>query len=213
MKVTIIGSGYVGLVTGACLAEVGNDVLCLDLDADKISLLNGGCIPIYEPGLEALIARNRAAGRLRFSTDVSQSVAHGEVQFIAVGTPPDEQGAADLQHVLAAARNIGKHMQGFKVIVNKSTVPVGSADQVYAALQKECAVRGLPPAQVSFSVVSNPEFLKEGAAIDDFMRPDRIVIGTDDDALGQKARALMCQLYAPFNRQHARTLCMDVRSA
>jgi UDPglucose 6-dehydrogenase len=210
MKITIIGTGYVGLVTGACLAELGNDVFCLDVDQRKIDLLNNGGIPIHEPGLEEVVARNRAAGRLHFSTDVAASVAHGQLQFIAVGTPPDEDGSADLQYVLAAARSIGRHMDGFKVIVDKSTVPVGTADRVAAAIREELAVRG---AQTDFTVVSNPEFLKEGAAVEDFMRPDRIVIGHDDTPSGQRARELMKLLYAPFNRNHERTYWMDVRSA
>ncbi|TFW34479.1 UDP-glucose dehydrogenase family protein [Massilia horti] len=210
MKITIIGTGYVGLVTGACLAELGNDVFCLDVDQKKIDLLNSGGIPIHEPGLEEIVARNRAAGRLRFSTDVAASVAHGTLQFIAVGTPPDEDGSADLQYVLAAARNIGRHMKEFKVIVDKSTVPVGTADRVAAAIREELAER---EAKVDFSVVSNPEFLKEGAAVEDFMRPDRIVIGHDDSHGGQRARDLMKLLYAPFNRNHERTYWMDVRSA
>jgi UDPglucose 6-dehydrogenase len=210
MKITIIGTGYVGLVTGACLAELGNDVFCLDVDQRKIDLLNNGGIPIHEPGLEEVVARNRAAGRIQFSTDVAASVAHGEVQFIAVGTPPDEDGSADLQYVLAAARNIGKHMTGFKVIVDKSTVPVGTGDRVTAALQEELTARG---SDATFSVVSNPEFLKEGAAVEDFMRPDRIVIGHDSTPDGQKAAARMKKLYAPFNRNHERTFWMDVRSA
>ncbi|RZT04496.1 UDPglucose 6-dehydrogenase [Duganella sp. CF402] len=212
MKITIIGTGYVGLVTGACLAELGNDVFCLDVDQRKIDLLNSGGIPIHEPGLDEVVARNRAAGRIQFSTDVAASVAHGEVQFIAVGTPPDEDGSADLQYVLAAARNIGKHMTGFKVIVDKSTVPVGTGDRVKAALQEELTARGAN-GQATFSVVSNPEFLKEGAAVEDFMRPDRIVIGHDSAADGQKAAAIMKKLYAPFNRNHERTFWMDVRSA
>jgi len=210
MKITIIGTGYVGLVTGACLAELGNDVFCLDVDQSKIDLLNNGGIPIHEPGLEEIVARNRAAGRLQFSTDVAASVAHGQLQFIAVGTPPDEDGSADLQYVLAAARNIGRHMTGFKVIVDKSTVPVGTADRVAAAVRDELASRN---AQVDFSVVSNPEFLKEGAAVEDFMRPDRIVIGLDDTPAGSRAHELMKLLYAPFNRNHERTYWMDVRSA
>ncbi|KHL06002.1 UNVERIFIED_CONTAM: UDP-glucose 6-dehydrogenase, partial [Mumia flava] len=172
MKITIIGSGYVGLVTGACLAELGNDVFCLDVDQKKIDLLNAGGVPIYEPGLKELIERNRAAGRIQFSTDVAASVAHGDVQFIAVGTPPDEDGSADLKYVLAAARNIAQHMTGFKVIVDKSTVPVGTGDKVRAAVGDVLAMRG--KSDIGFSVVSNPEFLKEGAAVDDFMRPDRI---------------------------------------
>jgi UDPglucose 6-dehydrogenase len=210
MKITIIGTGYVGLVTGACLAELGNDVFCLDVDQRKIDLLNKGGIPIHEPGLEEVVARNRAAGRLHFSTDVAASVAHGQLQFIAVGTPPDEDGSADLQYVLAAARSIGRHMDGFKVIVDKSTVPVGTADRVAAAIREELAARG---AQTEFTVVSNPEFLKEGAAVEDFMRPDRIVIGHDDTPSGRRARELMKLLYAPFNRNHERTYWMDVRSA
>ena len=210
MKITIIGTGYVGLVTGACLAELGNDVFCLDVDQRKIDMLNSGGIPIHEPGLEDVVARNRAAGRLHFSTDVAASVAHGDIQFIAVGTPPDEDGSADLQYVVAAARNIGLHMRGFKVIVDKSTVPVGTADKVRAAVlaaQKDGVNAG------EFSVVSNPEFLKEGAAVEDFMRPDRIVIGCDDTEAGLKARNMMKVLYAPFNRNHERTYWMDVRSA
>jgi UDPglucose 6-dehydrogenase len=210
MKITIIGTGYVGLVTGACLAELGNDVFCLDVDQRKIDLLNNGGIPIHEPGLEEVVARNRAAGRLHFSTDIAASVAHGQLQFIAVGTPPDEDGSADLQYVLAAARNIGRHMDGFKVIVDKSTVPVGTADRVAAAIREELSVRN---AQTDFTVVSNPEFLKEGAAVEDFMRPDRIVIGHDDTPSGERARELMKLLYAPFNRNHERTYWMDVRSA
>ncbi|WP_323071848.1 UDP-glucose dehydrogenase family protein [Mycetohabitans endofungorum] len=210
MKITIIGTGYVGLVTGACLAELGNDVFCLDVDPRKIETLNDGGVPIHEPGLKELIDRNRAAGRLRFSTQVEASVAHGDVQFIAVGTPPDEDGSADLQYVLAAARNIGRHMQSFKVIVDKSTVPVGTAERVGAAVAEELARRG---AGHGFSVVSNPEFLKEGAAVDDFMRPDRIVIGSDDDEAGKYAREQMKRLYKPFNRNHERTMYMDVRSA
>lgn len=210
MKITIIGTGYVGLVTGACLAELGNDVFCLDLDAGKIAILNGGGIPIHEPGLAEVVARNRASGRLQFSTDVAASVAHGDIQFIAVGTPPDEDGSADLQYVLAAARNIGRFMTGFKVIVDKSTVPVGTAEKVAGALRQALAARQL---ETDFSVVSNPEFLKEGAAVEDFMRPDRIVIGCDATPQGQRARAMMKSLYAPFNRNHERTFWMDVRSA
>jgi UDPglucose 6-dehydrogenase len=210
MKITIIGTGYVGLVTGACLAELGNDVFCLDVDQRKIDILNGGGIPIHEPGLAEIVSRNRASGRLKFSTDIPASVAHGDIQFIAVGTPPDEDGSADLQYVLAAARNIGKHMQGFKVIVDKSTVPVGTADRVRAAIADELKSANR---DVKFSVVSNPEFLKEGAAVEDFMRPDRIVIGCDDTAEGQQAHTMMKTLYAPFNRNHERTFWMDVRSA
>ena len=210
MKITIIGTGYVGLVTGACLAELGNDVFCLDVDAHKIAILNNGGIPIHEPGLEEIVARNRVAGRLRFSTDVAQSVAHGDVQFIAVGTPPDEDGSADLQYVVSAARNIGKYMTGFKVVVDKSTVPVGTADKVRQAILAELDARAMA---AQFSVVSNPEFLKEGAAVEDFMRPDRIVIGCDSTPEGQQAHALMKKLYTPFNRNHERTFWMDVRSA
>ena len=210
MKITIIGTGYVGLVTGACLAELGNNVFCLDLDQSKIDILNSGGIPIHEPGLADIVARNRAAGRLIFSTDIAASVAHGDIQFIAVGTPPDEDGSADLQYVLGAARNIGKHMSGFKVIVDKSTVPVGTADKVRATIQSALDARA---DATQFSVVSNPEFLKEGAAVEDFMRPDRIVIGCDNTAEGQRAHALMKKLYTPFNRNHERTFWMDVRSA
>lgn len=210
MKVTIVGSGYVGLVTGACLAELGNHVLCLDVDQSKIDLLNNGGVPIYEPGLGEIIARNRTAGRLEFSTDIEHAVAHGEIQFIAVGTPPGEDGSADLQYVLAAARNIGRHMSGFKVIVDKSTVPVGTADKVRCVIADELATRGV---ETQYAVVSNPEFLKEGAAVEDFMRPDRIIIGHESDVEGLRAKSLMEQLYSPFNRNHQRTLHMDVRSA
>jgi len=206
MKITIIGTGYVGLVTGTCLAEVGNDVLCLDVDERKIDMLKQGGIPIYEPGLEDMVKRNVAAGRLHFTTNVEESVAFGNVQFIAVGTPPDEDGSADLKYVVAAARNIGKHMQDYKVIVDKSTVPVGTADKVRAAVSEELAKRG---SQLGFAVASNPEFLKEGAAVEDFMRPDRIVIGTDDS----KALEIMRAIYAPFQRNHERLIAMDIRSA
>ncbi|MDR0244742.1 MAG: UDP-glucose/GDP-mannose dehydrogenase family protein [Burkholderia sp.] len=214
MKITIIGTGYVGLVTGACLAEIGHDVFCLDVDPRKIDILNNGGMPIHEPGLLDIIARNRAAGRLRFSTDIEASVAHGEIQFIAVGTPPDEDGSADLQYVLEAARNIGRYMTGFKVIVDKSTVPVGTAQRVRGVVDEALAARGLAGSVAHrFSVVSNPEFLKEGAAVEDFMRPDRIIIGVDDDETGTIAREKMKKLYAPFNRNHERTIYMDVRSA
>jgi len=214
MKVTIVGTGYVGLVTGACLAEIGNDVFCVDVDPRKIDILNSGGVPIHEPGLQEMLKRTRAAGRIQFSTDVKASVEHGDVQFIAVGTPPDEDGSADLQYVLAAARNIGRYSNGFKVIVDKSTVPVGTALQVKRVVDEELQTRGLDAAGThGFSVVSNPEFLKEGAAVDDFMRPDRIVIGIDDDEAGKRAREMMKRLYAPFNRNHERTLYMDVRSA
>ncbi|MDR5782827.1 UDP-glucose/GDP-mannose dehydrogenase family protein [Caballeronia sp. LZ065] len=210
MKLTIIGSGYVGLVTGACLADIGNDVLCLDLDQRKIAILNGGGMPIHEPGLQDVIDRNREAGRLAFTSNVQQAVEHGEMLFIAVGTPSDEDGSADLQYVLAAARDIGRYMNGFKTIVDKSTVPVGTARRVKAAIQYELDARGV---EHMFSVVSNPEFLKEGAAIEDFTRPDRIVIGCDEDVPGERARERMKRLYAPFNRNHERTLYMDVQSA
>ncbi|WP_293935316.1 UDP-glucose/GDP-mannose dehydrogenase family protein [Iodobacter sp.] len=206
MKITVIGSGYVGLVTGTCLAEYGNDVVCLDVDANKIRILQEGGVPIFEPGLEEMIKRNVAAGRLRFTTDIKESVEHGTIQFIAVGTPPDEDGSADLKYVVAAARSIGRYMHGYKVIVDKSTVPVGTGDKVRAAINDELSQRG---EQTSFAIVSNPEFLKEGAAIEDFMRPDRIVIGTDDDT----AKDLMSSLYGPFVRNHDRILFMDVRSA
>jgi len=206
MKVSVIGTGYVGLVTGTCLAEVGNDVLCLDVDVNKINILKQGGIPIYEPGLEDMVKRNVAAGRLRFTTDVAESAKHGVIQFIAVGTPPDEDGSADLQYVVAAARAIGRNMEEYKVIVDKSTVPVGTADKVRAAVKEELDKRG---AKLEFAVTSNPEFLKEGAAVDDFMRPDRIVVGADDD----KAVQLMRSLYAPFQRNHERLIIMDVRSA
>ncbi len=206
MKITVIGTGYVGLVSGACLADVGNDVLCLDLDASKIRTLNEGGIPIYEPGLEAMVRKNQAAGRLRFTTDIEAAAAHGVLQFIAVGTPPDEDGSADLQYVVAAARNIGRHMTGYKVVVDKSTVPVGTADKVRAAIAEELKSRG---AAVEFSVVSNPEFLKEGAALDDFLKPDRIVVGAEDE----RAIGLMRELYAPFQRNRERLIVMDVKSA
>ncbi len=206
MKISVVGTGYVGLVSGTCLAEVGNDVLCLDLDVRKIDILKGGGIPIHEPGLEEMVRRNVAAGRLRFTTNVEESVAHGTIQFIAVGTPPDEDGSADLQYVVAAARAIGAHMQEYRVIVDKSTVPVGTADKVRAAVSEALKNRG---ASIDFSVVSNPEFLKEGAAVEDFMRPDRIVVGSDDE----RATQLMRHLYGPFQRNHERLIVMDVRSA
>lgn len=206
MKISVIGSGYVGLVSGACLADVGNDVLCVDVDPEKIRILEEGGIPIHEPGLLELVRRNVEAGRLSFTTDVEQGARHGVIQFIAVGTPPDEDGSADLQYVVAAARNIGKYMDGYRVIVGKSTVPVGTADRVKAAVTEELATRG---SDLAFSVVSNPEFLKEGAAVEDFMRPDRIVVGADDE----RAMGLMRELYAPFQRSHERLVFMDVRSA
>ena len=210
MKITIVGTGYVGLVTGACLAEVGNDVMCLDLDARKIQILMDGDIPIHEPGLLEIVRRNHAEGRLQFTTDVQKAVAHGEIQFIAVGTPPDEDGSADLQYVTAAARNIGKYMTGFKVVVDKSTVPVGTADKVSAAMAEELKARG---EQIPYTVVSNPEFLKEGAAVEDFMRPDRIVVGVADTPEGERAKRMMTALYGPFQRNHDRTMFMDVNSA
>jgi UDPglucose 6-dehydrogenase len=206
MKVTVIGTGYVGLVTGACLADAGNTVFCLDVDEKKIARLNAGEIPIFEPGLEAIVKRNEQAGRLRFSTDVAASVAHGEIQMIAVGTPPSEDGSADMQHVIAAARSVGRLMEGYKVVVTKSTVPVGTADKVKQAIIEEQKKRGQGN---DFSVVSNPEFLKEGAAVEDFMRPDRIVVGSEDP----RAIALLRQLYAPFQRNRERVLVMGVRSA
>ncbi|MEP6657891.1 MAG: UDP-glucose/GDP-mannose dehydrogenase family protein [Betaproteobacteria bacterium] len=206
MRITMIGTGYVGLVTGTCLAEVGNDVLCLDVDAHKIGTLNQGGVPIHEPGLAPMIARNVEAGRLQFTTDIDAAVGHATLQFIAVGTPPDEDGSADMQYVLAAARNIGARMTGFKIVVDKSTVPVGTADRVQSAIAQELGKRGVA---LPFAVVSNPEFLKEGAAVEDFMRPDRIVIGASDD----RAIAEMRAVYAPFQRNRERLLVMDVRSA
>jgi len=206
MKISMIGTGYVGLVTGACLADAGNTVLCLDLDAAKIKVLNDGGIPIHEPGLLELVQKNVAAGRLKFTTSVEESVAHGLVQFIAVGTPPDEDGSADLQYVVAAARSIGRLMSSEKIIVDKSTVPVGTADKVRDAIADELQKRG---AQIPYHVVSNPEFLKEGAAVEDFQRPDRIVVGLDSP----RAEEVMRQIYAPFQRQHDRLMVMDVRSA
>ena len=206
MDVTIFGTGYVGLVTGVCLAEVGNNVLCIDIDPKKIDLLNSGGIPIYEPGLDELVKSNREAGRLHFSTDAEAGVKHGLFQFIAVGTPPDEDGSADLQYVLAVARTIAEHMDSYRILVDKSTVPVGTADKVMATVREAQAARG---ASVEFDVVSNPEFLKEGAAIEDFMRPDRIIVGTDNPRTAELLRAL----YAPFNRNHERLILMDIRSA
>ena len=206
MKVTIYGSRYVGLVTGACLAQVGNDVLCVDIDPNKIEMLKRGESPIFEPGLTDMLRSNQEAGRLNFTLDPAEGVAHGLFQFIAVGTPPDEDGSADLQHVLAVARSIGEHLDEYRVIINKSTVPVGTADRVKAQVQEMLDQRGTP---IEFDVVSNPEFLKEGAAIDDFMRPDRVVIGTDNPRTTELLRAL----YTPFNRNHERILDMDIRSA
>ena len=206
MKVTVVGTGYVGLVTGACLSEMGNHVVCLDVDANKIRMLNEGGIPIHEPGLKEIVHRNVAAGRLQFTTDIAAAVGHGTLQFIGVGTPPDEDGSADLQYVVAAATNIGRHMTDYKVIVDKSTVPVGTADRVRQAVQGALQERGLT---MDFAVVSNPEFLKEGAAVEDCMRPDRIILGADDE----RAILLMRALYTPFMRNHDRLQLMDVRSA
>jgi UDPglucose 6-dehydrogenase len=206
MKITVIGTGYVGLVSGCCLAEVGNDVLCLDVDPAKIKTLEDGGIPIFEPGLQEMVSRNVAAGRLHFTTDVERAAHFGNIQFIAVGTPPGEDGSADMKYVTAAARNIGKYMTDYKVVVDKSTVPVGTADAVKAAIAEELAKRGV---KTPFSVVSNPEFLKEGAAIDDFMKPDRIIVGCDDDQAVHYMRAL----YAPFQRNHDKLIIMDIRSA
>ncbi|HZP85200.1 MAG TPA: UDP-glucose/GDP-mannose dehydrogenase family protein [Burkholderiales bacterium] len=206
MKITMVGTGYVGLVTGACFADTGNEVLCLDLDERKIGMLREGRIPIFEPGLEDMVRRNVAAGRLRFTTDVAQSVEFGTIQFIAVGTPPDEDGSADLRHVLNAARSIGRHMRAYRLVVDKSTVPVGTADLVREAIGEELGKRN---ESIPYSVVSNPEFLKEGAAVEDFMKPDRIVVGSEDE----RATQLMRAIYAPFQRNHERMLVMDVRSA
>jgi UDPglucose 6-dehydrogenase len=201
MNVTVIGTGYVGLVTGACLADAGNTVFCLDVNEERIRSLNQGRVPIFEPGLEPIVKRNRDAGRLRFSTDVAASVAHGELQLIAVNTPPGEDGSADLQHVLVAARAIARYMKSWKLVVTKSTVPVGTADRIREVLKSET--------KIAFAVVSNPEFLKEGAAVEDFMRPDRVIIGAEDE----RAVALLRQLYAPFQRNRERVMVMSVRSA
>ncbi|RFO97102.1 UDP-glucose 6-dehydrogenase [Rhodoferax lacus] len=206
MKITVIGTGYVGLVTGTCLSEVGNDVICFDTDSAKIAALKEGVIPIWEPGLEDMVHRNAKAGRLHFTDDIEVATRFGTIQFIAVGTPPGEDGGADLQYVLKAASNIGRHMTDYKVVVDKSTVPVGTADKVRATIAAELAARGI---DTPFSVVSNPEFLKEGAAIEDFMRPGRIVLGADDEQAALNMRAL----YAPFQRHHDRLVLMDIRSA
>ncbi|MGD9168776.1 MAG: UDP-glucose/GDP-mannose dehydrogenase family protein [Candidatus Thiodiazotropha sp.] len=206
MKVTVFGSGYVGLVTGACLAEVGNDVVCMDVDERKIAKLKQGEVPIYEPGLDAMVERNAKAGRLQFTTDAAEAVAHGLFQFIAVGTPPDEDGSADLQYVLAVAASIAQHMDDYRIIVDKSTVPVGTADKVRERVNETLRAH---EKNVEFDVVSNPEFLKEGAALDDFMKPDRIIIGTDNPRTTELLRAL----YTPFNRNHDRLIAMDIRSA
>ena len=206
MKVTIFGTGYVGLVTGTCLAEMGNHVLCMDVDADKIARLGRGEIPIFEPGLEPLVQRNHEAGRLAFTTDAAAAVAHGDVIFIAVGTPPDEDGSADLKYVLAVARSIGEHLDGYAVVVDKSTVPVGTADRVRAEIAAVLSRRG---SDATFDVVSNPEFLKEGDAVNDCMKPDRIIVG----ASAPRAINTLKNLYAPFNRNHERIVVMDERSA
>ena len=206
MKITTIGTGYVGLVTGACLAEMGNHVVCLDVDRRKIETLQSGGIPIHEPGLGQIVQRNAAAGRLQFTTDVDEAVRHATILFIAVGTPPDEDGSADLKYVVEAARSIGARMTDYKVVVDKSTVPVGTADRVRECIADELRRRGV---EVEFAVVSNPEFLKEGAAVEDFMRPDRIVVGCDDE----RATLMMRALYAPFNRSQDRMMQMDLRSA
>lgn len=206
MRITIFGSGYVGLVTGACLADAGNHVVCMDVDARKVEMLNQGEVPIHEPGLNAVVKRNFAAGRLRFTTQAKEAVAHGQFQLIAVGTPPDEDGSADLRSVLAVARTIGEHMAEYKVVITKSTVPVGTADKVQAAVSAALKVRS---ANLQFDMVSNPEFLKEGAAIADFMKPDRVIVGTASD----KAADLMRALYEPFTHNRERMIVMDVRSA
>jgi UDPglucose 6-dehydrogenase len=206
MRVTIFGSGYVGLVTGACLADVGNNVVCVDVDAAKIAGLRQGIIPIHEPGLDAVIERNVKAGRLSFTTDAAAGVAHGLFQLIAVGTPPDEDGAADLRYVLEVARTIGTHLADYRIVIDKSTVPVGTADKVRAEIRRTLAERGV---SLEFDVVSNPEFLKEGAAVADFMRPDRVVVGTDNP----RTTELMRTLYDPFTRSHDRLIVMDIRSA
>ena len=206
MKITVIGSGYVGLVTGACLADFGNQVLCLDIDANKIKILQEGGIPIHEPGLLEIVKKNVAAGRLKFTANIEESVDWGKIQFIAVGTPPNEDGSADLKYVLDTAKNIAKYMVDYKVVVNKSTVPVGTGDRVRSAMSEELAKRAV---DLQFSIVSNPEFLKEGTAVEDFMRPDRIIIGSDDES----ASTLMKSLYAPFVRNHNRIIHMDIKSA
>src|SRR5574337_426968 len=201
MKISVIGTGYVGLVTGTCFAESGNDVICMDIDKRKIEMLESGVVPIYEPGLEELIKRNTAHNRLSFTTDMSHAVRNSDIIFIAVGTPPGEDGSADLNYVLGAAREIGRYMNGYKIIVNKSTVPVGTAEKVKAAVAGKTKHK--------FDVISNPEFLKEGAAIEDFMKPDRVVIGADD----ARAKEIMMDLYVPFVRKGDRILIMDIRSA
>ncbi|MGB9097944.1 UDP-glucose dehydrogenase family protein [Erwinia sp.] len=206
MKVTVFGIGYVGLVQAAVLAEVGHDVLCIDVDANKVENLKKGIIPIFEPGLTPLVMQNYESGRLKFSTNAEEGVNHGTMQFIAVGTPPDEDGSADLKYVTAVARTIAEHMQDHKVVIDKSTVPVGTADRVRAVMEEALKARG---AEITFDVVSNPEFLKEGAAVSDCMRPERIVVGTDNDEVVE----LLRELYEPFNRNHDRMILMDIRSA
>lgn len=206
MKVTVFGTGYVGLVTGTCLADVGHDVLCVDVDQKKVDNLKNGIIPIFEPGLEPIVKQAVQNGLLKFTTNMDEAVAHGELQFIAVGTPSGEDGSADLQYVVAVAKTIGQRLQGYKVVINKSTVPIGTADKVKTAIDAELAARGV---NIPFDVVSNPEFLKEGAAINDFMKPDRIVVGTESE----RAEKLLRELYAPFNRNHDRMIFMDIRSA
>lgn len=206
MRITVVGTGYVGLVTGACLAQVGNQVLCIDIDAEKVARLRAGEIPIHEPDLPEIVRSGIDGGRLHFSTDIAEGVAHGEFLFIAVGTPPEEDGSADLRYVLQVASDIGKHLDQSRIVINKSTVPVGTAEKVRATIQAELDARG---AKIAFSVVSNPEFLKEGAAVGDFMKPDQIIVGTDEEAVAQRMR----DLYAPFNRNHDRVLVMDIPSA
>jgi UDPglucose 6-dehydrogenase len=213
VNVSVVGAGYVGLVTGTCLADVGNDVLCLDLDPERVQRLASGELPIHEPGLKELMERNRRAGRLRFTSDVAQSVRHGEVQMIAVGTPAGEDGSADVRQVLDAAEAIGRHLESYRLVVAKSTVPVGTAGRIRAAIAQALRARGMPVGDGTFDVASNPEFLKEGAAVEDFMRPERIVIGTEPGAGGERAREILRQLYEPFNRHHDRILSMDVAAA
>ena len=213
MNISVIGAGYVGLVTGTCLAEVGNDVTCMDVDLERIGRLDAGEVPIYEPGLQEMMARNQKAGRLRFTTDVALAAAQAEVVFIAVGTPAASDGSADVSHVLEAAAGIARHMSGFRLIVTKSTSPVGTAEKVRAAVAQGLLARGIPAARQSFAVACNPEFLKEGAAIEDFMRPERIVVGTERGPAGDRAHEILRQLYEPFNRKHDRLLRMDLRAA
>lgn len=206
MKITVVGSGYVGLVTGSCLAEMGNTVMCVDTDQAKVDGLRNGIVPIHEPGLDTLVVDNSDAGRLSFTTDIASGISHGEVIFIAVGTPPDEDGSADLKYVLQAATSIGEHISDYRVVVTKSTVPVGTANKVSDVISKKLSERN---ADIDFSVIANPEFLKEGAAVEDFMKPDRIIIGYQD----QRALEIMRTLYAPFNRNHERVISMDIASA